>query len=100
MTRSLALTLSFFLAGGGLALAQAHPQTHPPGRPHGPGHVRPDSVTHDAMHGLLVGNWHGTSNSPGHESGKLDLAVVSDKLGNVTLKMNAAHPLRIGPAST
>lgn len=100
MKRILALTVSFCLAGAAAALAQTHPQTHAQGRPHdASGHDPLDPSQHAAMHALLHGNWTGTSSSPGALSRKLDLAVATDKLGNVTLKMKADRPIRAGAAS-
>ena len=100
MIRSLALTVSFCLAGAATALAQTHPQTHAQGRPHDQsGHGPLDPSQHAAMHALLLGNWTGTSSSPGAVSGKLDVVVASDKLGNVILKMKADQPIRVGTAS-
>ena len=90
-----ALIVSFFLVGSVSALAQSHPQH--PGRPHGPDHVRPTSLTHEQVHGLL-GNWHGTSSSAGHDAQKLHLAVSADKEGKVTFKMNASPVIGIGAA--
>ena len=95
MKRIAALIVSFVLVSNVPALAQSHPQH--PGRPHGPDHVRPTSLTHEQVHGLL-GNWHGTSRSAGHDAQKLHLAVSADKDGNVTFKMNAAAAIRIGAA--
>lgn len=100
MIRSLALTVCFFLACAGPALAQTHPQTHAQGHPHDQsGHDPLDPSEHAAMHALL-GNWTGTSSSPGAVSKRLNLAVAGDKLGNVTLKMKADLPIRVGAASS
>src|SRR5438094_75730 len=103
MIRSLALTVSFCLVGAAPALAQTHPPDHAQGRPHvhdAGGHNPIDPSDHDAMHGVLVGNWTGTSSSLEGVSRKLDLAVASDKHGNVKLKMKAEQPIRIGASSS
>lgn len=99
MIRSLALTVSFFLACAAPALAQAHPQTPDHGRSHDQSdHTPLDPSQHAAMHALL-GNWTGTSSSPEAASRKCDLTVASDKLGNVTLTMKVDQPIRVGAAS-
>jgi hypothetical protein len=99
MIRSVALTVSLFVAAPAVAQVQ-HPQTHPQGRPHDPsGHMPMDPAQHAAMHALLHGEWKGTSSSAEGVSGKLALAVASDKHGNVTLKMKADQPIRVGAAS-
>lgn len=99
MIRSLALTVSFCLAGAVPALAQTHPPDHAHGRPHGAGHHPMDPSEHAAMHAVLLGNWTGTSSSFDAASRKLALAVAKDKRGNVTLKMKAEQPIRVGPSS-
>jgi hypothetical protein len=100
MIRSLALTVSFCLAGAASALAQTHPPDHAHGRPHGAGGHHPlDPSMHAAMHVLLLGSWTGTASSAEAVSRKLALAVASDKRGKVTLKMKADQPMRVG-AST
>lgn len=99
--RSLALTVSFCLAGAAPALAQTHPPDHAQGRPHdASGHNPIDPSDHDAMHGVLVGNWTGTSSSLEGVARKLDLTVAGDKRGNVKLKMKAEQPIRIGESSS
>lgn len=102
MIRSLALTVSFCLAGAAPALAQTHPPDHAQGRPHdATGHHSPlDPSEHAAMHAALLGNWTGTSSSVDAASRKLALAVASDKRGNVTLKMKADQPIRVGASSS
>jgi hypothetical protein len=100
MIRSLVLTVSFCLSIAAPELAQTHPPDHAQGRPHdGSGHSSLDPSQHAAMHALWLGSWTGTSSSPGEISRKLDLAVATDKLGNVTLKMKADQPIRVGAAS-
>ena len=100
MIRSLVLSAYVFVAGVAPAMGQTHPQTHPQGRPHDQsGHTPMDPAQHAAMHALLHGSWQGTSSSPEGVSGKLNLAVASDKQGNLTLKMKADQPIRVGAAS-
>lgn len=99
MIRSLALTVSFFVAGAGPVLAQTHPPSHPQGRPHDPaGHTAPDPSQHAAMHALLLGSWKGTSSSNESVPKALDVTVATDKLGNVTLKMKTDQPVPFGAA--
>ncbi len=103
MIRSLALIVSFCLAGAAPALSQTHPPEHGQGRQHdhdASGHSPIDPSEHDAMHGVLLGNWTGTSSSLEGVSRKLDLAVASDKRGNVKLKMKADQPIQLGASSS
>ena len=101
MIRSLALTVSFCLAGAAPALAQTHPPDHVHGRPYdAAGHHPMDPSEHAAMHAVLLGNWTGTSSSFDAASRKLALAVAKDKRGNVTLKMKADQPIRVGTSSS
>ena len=85
MIRGLALTASFLLVGALPALAQTHhadARTHPP---HAPGHERPDSAHHAAMHALLTGRWSGTVTSAQGVTSDLTLSVAHDSLQGMTL---------------
>src|SRR5437899_3054047 len=98
MIRKLALTVSLFVAGAGLVLAQTHPPSHPQGQPHDPAeHAALDPSQHAAMHALL-GSWKGTSSSIEGVPNGLDLTVATDKLGNVTLEMRTDQPVQFGAA--
>lgn len=100
MIRSLALTVSFFLAGAAPALTQTHPQSHPQGRPHDQSsHTPLDPALHAAMHARLLGSWTGTLSSPAGVSKRLDLTVANDKRGTMTLKLKTDLPFRSGTAS-
>lgn len=100
MIRGLALTVSFSLAGAGLALAQTHPPSHSQGRPHDSSdHAAIDPSQHAAMHALMHGNWTGASISRAGVSRKLDLMVARDRLGNLTLQMTTEQPVRVGSAT-
>jgi len=101
MIRSLALIVSFCLARAAPALSQTHPPEHGQGRQHdASGHSPVDPSEHEAMHGVLLGKWTGTSSSLEGVSRKLDLAVASDKRGNVKLKMKADQPIQLGASSS
>jgi hypothetical protein len=101
MIRSLALSASLCLVGAAPALAQSHPPDHAQGRPHhGAGHRPLDPSDHAAVHALLFGNWTGTSSSLEAASRELALVVAKDKRGNVTLKMKADQPIRMGASSS
>ena len=85
MLRGLALTASFLFAGAVPAFAQTHHSggaTHPR---HAPGHERPDSAHHAAMHALLTGRWSGTVTSAQGITSNLTLAVAHDSLQGMTL---------------
>ena len=85
MTRALALTAALLLASAVSAGAQAHhsgARTHPP---HAPGHERPDSAHHAAMHALLTGRWTGTVTSRQGITSDLTLSVAHDSLQGMTL---------------
>ena len=97
MLRNLALTGSFLLAGATLALAQTHPPTHARAHPHEPGHVRPDSAQHAAMHALLHGVWKGTLRHQSGSSG-LDLSIGHDSAWKVVLRLSADQSIRAGAA--
>ena len=100
MIRSLALTVSFCLAGAAPAVAQTHPPDHAQGRPHGAaGHHSLDPSEPASMHALFLGNWTGTSSSLEAVSRRVALAVASDRRGNVRLKMKADQPIRVGASS-
>ena len=97
MIRGLALTASFLLVGALPALAQTHhsgARTHPP---HAPGHERPDSAHHVAMHALLTGRWSGTVTSAQGVTSNLTLSVTHDSLQRMTLTTDAGERI---PAST
>ena len=101
MIRSLALIVSVCLAGAAPALSQTHPPEHGQGHQHdASGHRPVDPSEHEAMHGVLLGKWTGTSSSLEGVSRKLDLAVASDTRGNVKLKMKADQPIQVGAASS
>ena len=85
MIRGLALTASLLFVGAVPAFGQTHhsgTRTHPP---HGPGHVRPDSAHHAAMHALLTGRWSGTVTSAQGVTRDLTLSVAHDSLEGMTL---------------
>ncbi len=100
MVRSLTLTASLLLAGTTQVLAQGHSHTppHPP-IPHGPGHVRPDSADHAAMHAPLHGSWTGTMRTPQGDSATARLSVAFDSAQSLAISLAADQPFRIGPAS-
>jgi hypothetical protein len=94
MIRSLALTVSFSVAGAGLALAQTHHPPHSQGRSHDASHHGPvDPAQHAAMHALVHGSWTGTSSSREGVSRKLDLSIAKDKRGNLTIAMTTEQPV-------
>lgn len=86
--RQLALSLAMIAAGATIASAQGHPGSHAGKYNHGPGHVRPDSATHAAMHALVHGDWTGTvkahhGKTDEHMSVRFD-SVLTVKTGNHT----------------
>ena len=97
MNRHVFLTVSLLVAAAGPALSQTHSGSHER-RPHGPGHVRPDSATHAAMHALFHGSWTGTLTSPVGLSSRMELSVARDTVRGVTLTVNTDQAKR-GPAS-
>jgi hypothetical protein len=98
MIRRVALTASFLVAGAMPALAQTHSPPHAQAYPHGPGHIRPDSATHAAMHALLHGSWTGTLSSRQGVSTGLDMSVTHDSLRKVTLALRTDRAMQAGPA--
>lgn len=99
MIRRLALTVSILLVGAAPALAQTHSHPHPQPYPHGPGHVRPDSAAHAAMHARLHGSWTGTMSSYRGASSGLTLLVTHDSVRKVLLSMRADRTIQVGAAS-
>jgi len=93
MIRRLGLTLCFIVAGAVPALAQTHSGSHARRDSHGPGHVRPDSDTHAAMHG----NWTGTLSSLQGVSSGLDMSIAHDSLRKVTLTLRTDRAMQPGP---
>jgi hypothetical protein len=83
MIRRLVLTAAFLVAGAMPVLAQTHSPPHAQAYPHGPGHVRPDSATHAAMHALLHGSWTGTLSSHQGVWTGLDMSVTHGSLRKV-----------------
>ncbi len=99
MVRGLALTASCLLLGAMPALAQTHSPPHDKRYPHGPGHNRPDSATHAAMHALLHGSWTGAFWSTQGDSSTMHMWVAHDSLLRVALRMSTDQPRRVGDAS-
>ena len=99
MIRRFALTASFLLAGAVPAFAQTHPPSHAQAHPHGPGHMRPDSAHHTAMHARLHGTWKGTLSSTQGGSSGLYLSVALDSLRKLTFRMSTDQPDLLGGAS-
>jgi hypothetical protein len=99
MIRGLAVTVSLLLAGTAPALAQTHTRSHGQAHPHGPGHVRPDSATHAAMHARLHGSWTGTFKSHQGDSSAMDISVAHDSLRKVTLRVSTDRPTQTGTVS-
>ena len=93
MKRHLFLTLSLLVAAAGPALSQTHSGSHER-RPHGPGHVRPDSATHAAMHALFHGIWTGILTSPVGASSRMELSVVRDSARGLALTINTDQDKR------
>src|SRR5262245_21694294 len=94
MMRTLFLTASFLAVNSVSAVAQSHPGSHV--RPaHGPGHVRPDSVTHALIHG----NWIGTITSHRGAAVDLNLSVVYDSVQRVLVAMHADSGMKMGAAT-
>ena len=90
MIRGLALTASLLLAGAVPAFGQTHhsgAQTHPR---HAPGHVRPDSATHAAMHAQMTGSWKGTLSSAHGTSSALEMAIAHDSTRGMILRIGTA----------
>lgn len=93
------------IVGAGLApvLAQTqarpHPQ-HPAGQPHDrSSHPPMDPALHAALHARLVGNWSGTFTGTDATPAKLQVAIASDKQGQMTLKLATDRVLKAGAAS-
>lgn len=80
------------------AMSQSHTGSHERPRVHSPGHVRPDSATHAAMHVALHGNWTGALSSRGVSQGMV-LSVAQDSLHRVTLTVSTDQPKRSGTAT-
>jgi len=99
MIRGFALASSFILLGAAPALAQAHSRPHPQVHLHGPGHTRPDSAAHAAMHAMLHGSWTGTFWSARGDSSAMHMSVAHDSPLQVTLRMSTDQPMRAGEAS-
>ena len=88
MSRHLFLTASLLVVAAGPAMSQTHAGSHER-RPHGPGHVRPDSATHAAMHALFHGSWSGTLTSSHGITSMMELSVARDSVLGVVMKVNA-----------
>src|SRR5262245_20973760 len=100
MTHRFALTVLLLLIGSVPALAQTHPADHPQGQPHDrSSHPAIDPQQHALMHGMLLGNWTGTLTSPDGSSIPLDLAVMNERHGELTLKMASSRSKELGAAS-
>ena len=81
-----------------LAQTQGHPQ-HPQGQPHNPNHPAMDPALHALLHGRLSGSWSGTLTRSDAVPTKLDLAIATDKKGQLTLTMKNAGPVKAGAAT-
>lgn len=98
MIRHLALAASLLAVTAAPALSQTHSGSHDRQRNHGPGHVRPDSVTYAQMHAALHGNWTGALSSRGVSKGMV-LSVAQDSLHRVKLTLSTDEPKRSGAAT-
>lgn len=98
MIARLSFTAALIVVAAVPALSQSHTGSHERPRVHGPGHVRPDSATHAAMHAALHGNWTGALSSRGG-SKEMVLAVATDGLHGVTLMVTTDQPKRSGTAT-
>ena len=100
MLRRFALLIAFVVAGFApvLAQTQAHPQ-HPPGQPHNPSHPPMDRALHAALHAKLMGNWSGTLTGLNATATRLQLAIASDKKGQMTIKTRTEGSVKAGGAS-
>jgi hypothetical protein len=87
MSRHLFLTASLLVVAALPAQSQTHQGSHER-RPHGPGHVRPDSAMHAVMHALFHGSWNGTLTSAHGTTSAMELSVARDSVLGVVLKVN------------
>jgi len=56
LIRTFVVSASLLLAAASPAVAQHHPNPHPPAPyPHGPDHIRPERGRHTAMHAAMQG---------------------------------------------
>ena len=85
MPRVLVFTAALLLASAPSAVAQAHHSGTPTHPHHAPGHERPDSAHHAAMHDLMTGRWSGTVTSPEGITSNLTLAIAHDSLQGMTI---------------
>ena len=91
MKRALALSAALVT----LASMPALGQTHVGPLQHGPGHVRPDSVTHAMLHGT----WAATLEPHHGMSGHASMSFAHDSLRRAMLTMHAEGSTRMGTAS-
>lgn len=102
--RPLAVTVSLLLVGAAPVLSQTHaarPPAQPPvsARTHGSGHVRPAAAHHAAVRARLHGTWRG-SLRPAHGAATgMHVAIISDSVQGVTLRVNADQSMRAGAAT-
>lgn len=104
MIRRAALVAAFVAAGFAPVLAQTQTRPHPPhpqGQPHHPpaSHPPMDPALHAALHARLVGNWSGTLTGVDAAPTKLQVAIASDKNGQMTLKLATDRSLKAGAAT-
>ena len=99
MIRRLALTASCLLAGALPAFGQTHHSGAPTHPRHAPGHERPDSAHHAAMHALLTGRWTGTVTSAQGITSNLALAVAHDSLQGMTLTTDTGERIPAAKSS-
>ena len=103
MIRRAALVAAFVAAGFAPVLAQTQNPPHPPhpqGQPHDPAsHPPMDPALHAALHARMVGNWSGTLTGVDAASTKLQVAIATDKQGQMTLKLVTDRALKAGAAN-
>lgn len=103
MIRRIALVAALLGAGLAPLLAQTQTRPHPPhpqGRPHDrASHPPVDPALHAALHARLVGNWSGTLTAAHSAETKLQVAVATDKKGELTIKTKTDGLMKSGGAT-
>ena len=103
MTRRIVSIAAFaavsFVTGQAQTQTRPHPQ-HPQGQPHDRGsHPPMDPALHAALHARLIGEWSGTLTAAHAAETKLQVAVATDKKGQLIIKTKTDGLMKAGAAT-
>ena len=103
MTRRIVSVTAFVAVSFVPVLAQTQTRPHPPhpqGQPHDrASHPPMDPALHAALHARFVGNWSGTLTAAHSAETKLQVAVATDKKGQLTIKTKTDGLMKAGGAT-